>query len=172
MARAALLFVVLLGGCAPGARNIALADLDLRDMQTVQSIRSQLGREDGQAFASYIVRHHVKSANFCGRPLVTSDGKAPETVGEAIDLAVRRDAMELQAQLAVWAPKHPRELARETWDDLVRARDIRIDAQTRLRMQYGDGAARRPEWAPLASSLAEIDRKLVAMKPAIFASGS
>lgn len=172
MARAALLFVVLLGGCAPGARNIALADLDLRDMQTVQAIRNQLSPQDGQAFANFIVRHHVKSANFCGRPLVRPDGKAPETVGEAIDLAVRRDAMEVQTQMAAWAPKHPREIARETWDDLVRDRDIRTDSQTRLRMQYGDGAVRHPEWADLESSLAEIDRKLVAMKPTIFGSGS
>lgn len=170
MARAALLFAVLLGGCAPSARDIALADLDLSDMQTVEAIRNQLSEQDGQAFASYIVRHHVKSANFCGQPLKRSDGKGPETVGEAIDLAMRRDALELGAQMAAWAPKHPRELARQQWDDLVRDRDIKIDAQTRLRMQYGDDAMHQPEWKALEASLAEIDRKLVSMKPRVFGS--
>ncbi len=171
MARAALLFTILLGGCAPSARDIALAEIDLRDMQTVQSIRTQLSDQDARAFASFVVRHHVKSAGFCGRPLQNSQGKPPATVGEAIDLAVRRDAMELQASMAALAPKHPRELAREAWDNLVRERDIGIDAQTRLRMQYGDAAIRRPEWARLEASIAEIDRKLVAMRPAIFGAG-
>ncbi len=172
MARAALLFVILLGGCAPAARDIALADLDLRDMQTVQAIRTQLGEQDARAFASFVVRHHVKSAGFCGQPLQDSRGKPPETVGEAIDLAVRRDALELQAKMAALAPKHPRELAQEAWDDLVRERDLGVDAQSRLRMEYGDAAVRRPEWARLEASLAEIDRKLAAMRPSLFGAGS
>ena len=171
MVRAVLLFAVLLGGCAPSARDVAIADLDLGDMQTVQAIRNKLSEQEGRAFASYIVRHHVKSAKFCGRPLLRSDGKEPETVGEAVDLAMRRDALELGAQMAVWAPKHPRELARQAWDDLIRDRDIKIDAQARLRMQYGDGAIHQPEWKSLEASLAEIDRQLVSMKPTVFGSG-
>lgn len=168
MTRAILLFLVLLGGCAPGARDIALSDLNLSDMQQIQSIRNQLGPQDGRAFANYIVRHHVASVNYCGRPLLGAHGKPPETVGEAIDLAMRRDALELGAALAASAPKHPRQLARDEWDSLIRDRDIKVDARARLHDQFGDKASRRPEWASLEAQLSEIDRKLVAMKPVVF----
>lgn len=171
MPRAFLLFVVLLGSCAPAPRDIVLADIDLGDMQAVQSIRNRLGAEEARAFASFVVRHHLKSANFCGQPLLGANGRVPETVGEAIDLAAQRDAMERAALLAAQAPKHPRQLAKEAWDNLIRDRDIKIDAQARLRSQYGEAAAGRPEWAPLQKRLAEIDRELVAMKPIVFGSG-
>ncbi|OWQ97057.1 hypothetical protein CDQ92_08210 [Sphingopyxis bauzanensis] len=137
-------------------------------MQTVRTIREQLAPQDGIAFANYVIRHHAKSASYCGKPLLDADGKAPATVGDAIDLAVRRDAMEQAALLASQAPKHPLQLAREEWDMLQRDRDIVIDTQTRLRSEFGDGASRRPEWASLVTRSAEIDRKLVAMKPTVF----
>lgn len=168
MSRAILLFVVLLGGCAPGGRDIALSDINLSDMQTVRQIRDQLAPQDGIAFANYILRHHAKSASYCGKPLLDADGKEPATVGDAIDLAVRRDAMEQAALLASQAPKHPLQFAREEWDMLQRDRDIVIDTQTRLRSEFGDGASRHPEWASLEIRSAEIDRKLVAMQPTVF----
>lgn len=168
MTRFILLFVVVLGGCAPSARDIALSDLNLRDMQQIQTIRNQLGPQDGRAFANYVMRHHVTSANYCGRPLLSAHGQPPETVGEAIDLAMRRDALELKAVLAATAPKHPRQLARAEWDSLIRDRDMKVDARARLHDQFGERASRRPEWASLEIQLAEIDRKLVAMKPLVF----
>jgi len=171
MARLLLLFVVLLGGCAPGARDIALSEINLRDMQQVQTIRNRLGSQDGRAFANYVMRHHVSSVNYCGRPLLSAQGKAPETVGEAIDLAMRRDALELRALLVTTAPKHPRQLAREAWDSLIRDRDIKVDARAKLHDRFGEDARRRPEWVSLEAQLAEIDRKLVAMKPAVFGAG-
>ena len=172
MVRAVLLFILMLGGCSPGARDIALSELNFRDMQQIQTIRQQLGPQDGRAFANYVLRHHVTSANYCGRPLMGADGKAPETVGEAIDLAMQRDALELQALLASAAPKHPSQLAREAWDNLIRDRDIKVDARAQLHDRFGEQASRRPEWASLEAQLAEIDRKLVAMKPQVFGSGS
>ena len=168
MTRFFLLFVALLGGCAPGARDTALSDLNLRDMQQIQTIRNQLGPQDGRAFANYVMRHHVASANYCGRPLLSAHGQPPETVGEAIDLAMRRDALELKAVLAATAPKHPRQLARDEWDSLIRDRDMKVDARARLHDQFGERASRRPEWASLETQLAEIDRKLTAMKPLVF----
>ncbi len=168
MARIFLLFAVLLGGCAPGARDIALSDVNFRDMQQVQTIRNRLGPQDGRVFANYVVRHNAASVNYCGRPLMGAHGKAPETVGEAIDLAMLRDALEAKALLAATAPKHPRQLARDEWDSLIRDRDIKVDARARLHDQFGEEARRRPEWASLETQLAEIDRKLVAMKPEVF----
>ena len=172
MARAFFLFVCLLGGCAPEARGIALSDVDLSDMHTVRTIRSQLAPKDGIAFANYVVRHHAKSASYCGQPLRNADGKAPETVGEAIDLAVQRNALERQVSIAPEPPKHPRTLAKENWDNLIRDRDFMLDSQARLRLEYGNAAKRRPEWKPLETRMAENDRKLMALKSAVFGPGS
>ena len=172
MARAFLLFVIVLGSCAPQARDISLSSVDLSDMQAVQAIQKQLGPRDGAAFADFVVRHHVKSASYCGDPLVRADGEAPETVGEAIDLSTRREALERQASLETKGPKHPRELAREAWDGLIRDRDILVDARARLSSEYGSVAERRPEWTAVEKRMAEIDKKLLAMKPTVFSSGT
>lgn len=172
MARAFFLFVGLLGGCAPEARSIALSDLDLSNMQTVRMIRSQLAPKDGIAFADYVVRHHANSASYCGQPLFDANGEAPETVGEAIDLAARRDAGERQVLNVTQTPKHPRTLAKEEWEGLIRDRDVMIDSQARLRLEFGKAAKRRPEWKLLEAKMAENDRKLFALKSTVFGSGS
>lgn len=170
MTRTFMLFVGLLGGCTPAARDIALSDIDLTNMQTVRTIQDRLSSQDGAAFADYAVRHHIKSANYCGQPLLNNDGEAPDTVGEAVDLTARRDAVNRPVLVAAQTPSHPRELAKEQWDKLIGNRDTIIDAQDRLRLQYGDGAKRRLDWISLETKLVEIDRKLVAMKPNVFGS--
>lgn len=172
MTRTFLLLVGLLGGCAPAARDISLSDIDMSNMQTVRAIRDQLSPKDGVAFADYVVKHHAESANYCGEPLLDDDGEAPDTVGEAVDLTARRDAADRQVLVAARAPSHPREQAKEQWDNLIRNRDIIIDAQARLRLEYGNGAKRRPEWVPLETRMVEIDRKLVAMKSSVFGPGT
>lgn len=172
MTRTFLLFVGLLGGCTPAARDIALSDIDLSNMHTVRTIQDRLSTQDSAAFADYVVRHHIKSANYCGQPLLNNDGEAPDTVGEAADLTARRDAQDRPVLVAEKTPTHPRELEKERWDKLIRNRDTIIDAQDRLRLQYGDGAKRRSEWMSLETRLVEIDRKLVAMKPDVFGFGT
>ena len=168
MTRAVFSFVVLLAGCAPQARDITLADVDLRNMQMVGAIRARLEPEEGIAFANYVVRHHARSANFCGQPLVAGNGKEPITIGEAVDLSILRDAEERQALIEAQKLKRPGQLAKENWDRLISARDIMIDSQSRLRMEHGDKAVGHPEWKLLESKMSEIDQKLVAMKPAVF----
>lgn len=168
MTRAVFLFVALLAGCAPQARDITLADVDLRNMQIVGAIRAGLEPEERIAFANYIVRHHARSANFCGQPLMAVNGKEPTTIGEAVDLSILRDAAERLALIESKKPKHPLQLAKDEWDRLISARDIMIDSQSRLRMEHGDKAVRRPEWKLLESRMAQINEKLVAMKPAVF----
>lgn len=172
MTRMVLLFIGLLAGCSPQARDIALADVDLRNMQTVSAIRAQLAPREQIAFANFVVRHHISSANFCGQPLVGSGGQSPATVGEAVDLAMRRDAAEQQALVEASKPKHPRQRAKEEWDNLIIARDILLDSQSRLRMEHGDKALRRSDFLSLTTKMAEIDQKLVAVKPIVFGSGS
>lgn len=168
MARFVFLFAALLVGCAPDAKKMALADIDLGNMQSVQAIRSQLGPHDGAAFASYVIRHHRLSVNFCGQPPINSDGKEPTTVGEAIDLAMLREAAERQASRDAKRPKHRRELAREQWTYLISQRDTAIDAQSRLRMQFGDEAELRPEWKSSEIRMNAINQKLRTIKSAAF----
>ena len=168
MTRAILLLVGLIAGCAPQGREIALADVNLSNMETVGKIRAQLAPQEKVAFANYVVRHHVKSANFCGQPLVGANGKAPVTIGDAVDLSIIRDAAERLALAEAQKPKHPRQLIKEEWDSLISARDILMDSQSRLRIEHGEKAARHAEWKSLEVKMAAIDRKLVEMKPAVF----
>lgn len=168
MTRMIFLFIGLLAGCAPQARDIALADVDLRDMQAVAAIRAQLQPQERAAFANFIVRHHISAANFCGHPLINASGRAPETIGEAVDLAMVRDAAEARALAEASQPKHPRQSAKEEWDNLITARDIMMDSQSRLRIEHGEKVVSRSEWITLTKKMAEIDRKLVAMKPVVY----
>lgn len=168
MNKALLLFVALLAGCSSDARDMALAEVDLRDMVIVTEIRSRLSPQDGIAFANYIARHHSQAANFCGQPLIGIGGNEPATVGEAVDLSIERDKAERLALIEAQKPKHPRQVAKEEWDSLVIARDINVDSQSRLRMEFGDKAARSAQYKALEAKIAEIDGKLVAMKPRVF----
>lgn len=171
MTRATFIIVALLAGCTPDARDIALADVDLSNMQTVADIRAQLLPQEQVPFANYVVRHHNMSANFCGKPLVAATGKEPATIGEAVDLSIIRDAAERQALIEAKKPKTASQLARSEWRNLVSAKDMLLDSQTRLRMDFGDKAVQRPEWRSLESKITEIDKELVAMRPTVFGSG-
>lgn len=170
MTRPILLFFALLAGCSPEVRDIALVDVNLRDMNAVATIRSQLEPQDSIAFANYVVRHHSAAERFCGQPLIGVGGREPVTVGEAVDLSIQRDKAERLAVLEARKPKHPQQLAKEEWDNLIAARDIMMDSQSRLRMEHGDNAMRRSEWKSLKAKMMQIDQQLIAMKPTVFGS--
>ena len=160
--------VAVLLGCSPGVKEIELDELDLTDMETVQNIRARLDRADGAAFASYVAKHYVRSAAFCGRPLVTSGGQPPATVGEAIDLTMMRDAQDQRALEEASGPRHPREVAKQEWDELISERDGVIDAQSQLVELDGPGAQRSTEWKVLEARKLELDRRLTEVKPRVF----
>lgn len=168
MARVIILVAALLTGCAPAARDIRLDDVNFADMAAVQEIRDRLSPEEGVAFADFVARHRIGSASFCGQPLIDNRGREPATIGDAVDLALRRDAAERQAAIEAKQPKHPLQLAKGEWDRLIFARDVAIDAQSRLRMEYGERAERQPEWRSLQIRIAEIDQKLAKMKAKVF----
>lgn len=162
--------LILLMGCAPDPRSVELSDVDLSDMRTVQAVRAQLSAEDGAAFATYLVKHHIASANFCGRSLAGPDGKPPETIGEAIDFALAREIEDRRALAMASKPLHPRELAQQHWDTLVSERDFLIDAQSLLHAQHGTAAERLSEWSSIESRRADVDRRLLELKPTVFGS--
>ena len=168
MSRGVLLVVAALLGCSPEARDIELEGLDLTDMETVQDIRARLDDADRAAFASYVAKHYLRSAAFCGRPLVTSDGQPPATVGKAIYLTRARDAEDRQALEAAARPRHPREVAKQEWDELISERDAVIDAQSQLLEGKGAEAQRSKEWKTLEARKLELDQRLVEMKPRAF----
>lgn len=170
MTRSAALIagLIVLMGCASDARSVKLSDVDLSDMRTVQQVRAQLGAEEGVAFANYVVKHHIASANFCGRLLIGSDGKPPETIGEAIDLALAREAEVRRALEMANEPKHPREVAHQRWDKLISEREYLVHAQVVMRGKHGAAAERQSEWSSIETRMADVDRRLVEMKPRVF----
>ena len=168
MSRAVLLVIAALLGCSPEVRGLELDDLDLTDMKTVQDIRVRLDEVEGPAFASYVTKHYMRSAAFCGRPLVASDGRPPATVGEAIDLTIARDTEERRAAEEAARPRHARDVAKQEWDELISERDGIIDAQSRLLELDGPGAQRSTEWKILEARKLELDRRLTEVKPRVF----
>jgi hypothetical protein len=172
MIRAVTLLAILcaLSSCASDTRGVKLANIDLGDAEAVQEIRARLSPQDRGAFNDYVLMHRISSESFCGKALVRPDGKAPETVGEAIDLAAVRDAEDRLAMKAASRPKHPRELAQQKWDELVSERDMLIDAQSVLRIEHGQAAERLSEWSAIKAKLADVDKRLIAMKPKVFGS--
>ena len=169
--RGVLLLVAALLGCSPEVREIELAELDLTDMTTVQDIRARLDKAEGAAFASYVAKHYVRSAAYCGRPLVTADGEPPATVGEAIDLTLTRDAEDRRALEEAAGPRHPRELAKQEWDELISERDTVIDAQSRLLEVGGTASQSSREWKTLEARKLKLDGRLAELKPRAFGTG-
>lgn len=160
--------IISLMGCASDPRGVKLSDVDLSDMHAVQQVRARLNDEDGVAFANYVVKHQIASAAFCGRSLVGPEGRPPETIGEAIDLALAREAEARRALEIASKPKHPRELAQQHWDDLIAERDFLIDAQSMMRVEHGAVAEHQSEWSSIETRMAEIDRRLLEVKPRVF----
>ncbi|WP_211214996.1 hypothetical protein [Novosphingopyxis baekryungensis] len=96
------------------------------------------------------------------------DGRQPETVGEAIDLAKARELEERAAAEIQSRPKHPLELAQIEWDELIAERDILIDEQTLLRAEHGPAAERSIEWTSIQTKMTEIEDRLLAIKPKLY----
>lgn len=172
MTRAVFLIATLslLLGCAPDPRSVQLADVDLSDMSTVQGIRSQLTAFEGAAFANYLVKHRSASAHFCGHKLVGPEGNPPVTVGEAINFTLAKDAEDRRALEIATRLKPFWELEQQR-RDLTDRRDMLVDVQSRLRAEHGAAAERFKQWRSIDASLAEVNRRLVELKPKISAAG-
>jgi hypothetical protein len=91
------------------------------------------------------------------------------TIGEAIDLTQARENEQRRGAAESNSPLGPADLARQRWDNLTSDRDRILDAQSRLRATYGEGAQNRSEWAGLENSLSRLDRQLTTLKPVVFA---
>jgi hypothetical protein len=82
-----LLLAALLGSCGgPDVRETKISDIDFSDPAAIQKVTQKLEPQDRQHFDFYVFRRTV-GAGMGGTEIARSDGKAPETVGEAVDLA-------------------------------------------------------------------------------------
>lgn len=163
-----LVGTAMLTACGADVKGIRLAEVDLTNMRTVQDLRTRLDPVEGAALATYVAEHNSGSAGFCGQALTNSDGKSPETLGEAIALTIAREREERIVLAKAKRLPSPRELGRKSWSELTSERDMVIDAQSRLRFERGRMAEQLPEWAALQRKKAQIDEKLVLLKPGVF----
>lgn len=73
-----------LAGCAPSARDVSLAGLDLADGATLAKLQKALPLDDRAALGTYALLHWPQSAFYCGQP-IGGRTAAAATVGEAIE---------------------------------------------------------------------------------------
>lgn len=157
--------MLLLAACAPDARDIALADVDLGNMEVVREIRRQLPAEDRPVFGTYVVRHAVSSPSFCGEVLVDSGGREPRTIGEAIALTVMREEELRRERLAAKRPPTAAEALRREREGLIAQKEALIGRRTYLYSLHGPAAEQLPEWRKMAEQEAEYDAELRALEP-------
>jgi len=99
--RRLLLVAALLGSCGgPDVRETKISDINFSDPAATQKVAQKLEPRDRQYFDFYVFRRTV-GAGMGGAQITRSDGKAPETVGEAVDLAKTSKATADQ-RIAVW----------------------------------------------------------------------
>ena len=162
--------MLLLSPCAQDVRALKLDQVNLDDPVAVQEIRDRAADKDRGAFNSYVHQHHTASKKFCGRSLRRLDGNLPSALGEAIELTLARDAEHLAALEASKKPMSAVEVAAQRWGDLISDRDALFDAHGFLREEHGPSAERLPEWQSTSQRLADIDSRLIELKPQVFGS--
>ncbi|HEV2078347.1 MAG TPA: hypothetical protein VGR19_00400 [Allosphingosinicella sp.] len=91
----------LLGSCGgPDVRETKISDIDFSDQAAIQKVAQELEPRDRQHFDFYVFRR-TAGVGMGGTEITRSDGKAPETVGEAVDLAETTKAAADQ-RIAEW----------------------------------------------------------------------
>ncbi|WP_176266225.1 hypothetical protein [Qipengyuania atrilutea] len=111
----------------------ALDAYDLSDMAVVNRLAIDLTAEEAGALKTYAIHHLATSAAFCGDVLVDKSGRTPETIGEAIDFTLEREAR-LAAErkgrdLSQFSPVARYRIA---LDKLIDARDTAINDREEL----------------------------------------
>jgi hypothetical protein len=99
--RISIALSLLLAACGQDVRALRLDQVDLSDMTVVQQLGEELDPADRSAFTTFAALHGRAAAGNCGLTVGGQRGKAPETIGEAIEA--------MQTRLAQFQP--PREAA-------------------------------------------------------------
>lgn len=166
-----IVLAFLLSACAQDPLSVRLAEVDLSDAAVMQDLARGLSPKDKAALIIYQTVHSPSSTGFCGQRLVGRDGEEPRTIGDAINLTLRREAQLRTARIEAERPKTAAELAREQWDGLIVERELLIARQSALLVNHGPAAKRLSEWNSLETKMTESDRKLAALRPEMESAG-
>jgi hypothetical protein len=142
----AICLAIALTGCGGDVRDTKIADIDLTNMAEVQKVANKLEPDERAAFGLYVMNRTVGSMIMPGQEIVRADGKAPETVREAIALAKVRKAK------------------RDKRGKLMSERNALVERHNALMPDDGSGLleADKAEWERLEKQIAEYDAKLKA----------
>jgi hypothetical protein len=163
--RLMIAMVLALAGCTEDVRDLRLETVDLSDMRAVHELARQLSPTDKAALITYAAIHAPSSPGFCGKSFVGRSGRAPSTIGEAIELTLDLQADIRTARVEAERRKTRAQLAAEQWDGLIIQRELLISRQSALLSEHGAAARGLPEWRALQSGMSEYDKKLAALKP-------
>lgn len=160
----AVMIVILassLGACAPGVRDIAIAELDLADGKTLAELQQALPPDDRAALGTYALLHWPRSKFYCGQPIGGQGGVAA-TVGEAIDQTRAYEASLALAEAATRTNAALADRAEETGlitriEQLVLERDM-------LFGQLGPAARSNPRMLQIENDLAALRRDLETLR--------
>jgi len=162
--RLVIVMALVLAGCTEDVRDLRLEAVDLSDMTAVHELARQLSPTDKAALITYAAIHAPSSPGFCGKTFVGRSGKAPSTIGEAIELTLDLQADIRTARVDAERAKTPAQLAAEQWDDLIVQRELLISRQSVLLSEHGAAARQLREWRSLEARMTEYDEKLAALK--------
>ncbi len=142
----AICLATALAGCGGDVRDTRIADIGLTNMAEVQKVANKLEPDERAAFGVYVMNRTVGSMIMPGQEIVRADGKAPETVREAIALAKVRKAKQ------------------DKRGKLMSERNALIDRHNALMPDDGSGLreADKAEWERLEKQIAVYDAKLKA----------
>jgi hypothetical protein len=87
-----IVLALLICGCTDNVRDLRLAQVDLTNIATVREMGDSLSPPERAALLTYAAIHAPSSTGFCGKKLQDGFGQEPETIGDAIDLTLRRAA--------------------------------------------------------------------------------
>jgi hypothetical protein len=140
----AFALILTLAACSGDVRDTKIADIDLTNMSEVQKVTNRLEPDERAAFGLYVMNRTVGSIVMPGKEIVRTDGKAPETVREAIALAKVRKAQQ------------------DKRGALMKERNALVERHNALMSNDGSGLseANKAEWDRLEKQIADYDAKL------------
>jgi len=142
----ALSLTAAVAACGGDVRDTKIVDIDLSEMSEIQAVANQLEPDEREAFGLYVMNRTVGSIVMPGQEIVRSDGRAPDTVREAIALAKVRKAKQ------------------DMRNKLMSERNALVDRHNALMPDDGSGLPeeKRAEWDRQEKQIAEFDAKLKA----------
>ena len=134
--------------CGNDVRNTRISDIDLTDAVAVQKVANKLEPNERASFGTYVLNRTIGAMIMPGGEIVRSDGKAPETVAEAIMLTDVRKA------------KNDRR------DKVMKERDAIVERHNQLMPDDGTGLALKDkaEWDRLETKIADYDKRIEIMR--------